>query len=857
MARSGTVPRRAAPLRRGGLLLTVLSLGCSVPTSGTGPTPVVPPPPAVSLVAGVPNPRELKPYALTVSGGVSLGAYEAGLNWVILRYLRSQRSGSPEQDLSLQPTALAAVTGASAGNINALLSAISWCQKEELSEAERVDRNLFWDTWIPVGLDALFPGSRSCKEYVRDNQDLLKNSECTKSVPPFRKEDGLLTRRPFDAIQAKIANIVATPEAFRTPCSVALGVTVSKVIPEDLPFPSHSKHSASEDIKVPVQRFSVLLEASTSDGTGLRLNQRLGSSGAEHMRGLVGNRLLVETDSSGDVKIDHVSTILQASSAFPVAFGPVVLAYCEKTDGDAEGVCDRGMAKKSGSFFDGGLFDNIPLGLAQYLANLNYKKSAPSVAYVFLDPDRARNGEKPKEQKATQGVGYDYVAQLLGSFISVSRKYELQATARFGKKHGEESNSILPTSRLMPTMGHYMAAFGAFLMQGFRVYDYILGVYDGIYHTSRWACDERNASQQAVSDDDLARCLLGEFARRNRSLGLTANTAADTPTGPDASAVVHRLMAHELSTWLGSARLHQLIESLPEATVKGWAQSAILTTPAITDPVLSAIFEANLSKVRSGSIEIGDQIRKNPGLFDIVDYVRQQTQGKDVALSRAEKDFLKAPDNYLWRFAQGATQRLVDMQGNDHNKTGSKILAAAQIAVEAYYNGQIRDSGKVFDPSTVVKSSPWYWSALPYAINIEAFHGGVELRYRPTYYASRQWGLTLPLTVLGMASPGQGGFSERRQYAAAGVRLYRKVPLVLSSVDLGPSLNFDYLQRSEYKARFGLGAEFSFNLMGLYTFALGYENIEKDREERRVMLRLGVNNINGIFNAAYRLNSGE
>ena len=61
--------------------------------------------------APVATPRQ---FALTISGGVSLGAYEGGLTWTLVNYLRA----SGELNLS-------GVTGASAGSINALLPSLA------------------------------------------------------------------------------------------------------------------------------------------------------------------------------------------------------------------------------------------------------------------------------------------------------------------------------------------------------------------------------------------------------------------------------------------------------------------------------------------------------------------------------------------------------------------------------------------------------------------------------------------------------------------------------------------------------------------------------------------------------------
>src|SRR5262245_44903224 len=83
-------------------------------------------------------------YVLTVSGGISLGSYEAGLTWAMVRYLKL----APD---AVDHGRLVAASGASAGNINAFLAATTWCQDEGTDRAETPEDNLFWKAWIPVG----------------------------------------------------------------------------------------------------------------------------------------------------------------------------------------------------------------------------------------------------------------------------------------------------------------------------------------------------------------------------------------------------------------------------------------------------------------------------------------------------------------------------------------------------------------------------------------------------------------------------------------------------------------------------------------------------------------------------------
>jgi len=110
---------------------------------------------AAPVDVGAPEERRHDPYALTLSGGVSLGSYEAGLNWTLVRIFRVQ--DQIETVLRRRPR-LVAVTGASAGSINALLVAALYCEAEDSTANTSVDDNLLRDAWLSVSLDALLPG---------------------------------------------------------------------------------------------------------------------------------------------------------------------------------------------------------------------------------------------------------------------------------------------------------------------------------------------------------------------------------------------------------------------------------------------------------------------------------------------------------------------------------------------------------------------------------------------------------------------------------------------------------------------------------------------------------------------------
>src|SRR5438067_5307588 len=108
------------PVRRGGTQVLALVLSAFALLA------------APALAAAPGGDRVEDRFALTISGGVSLGAYEAGLNWALVRFMRLRelefKADDPRAFLRSRGPELVAVTGASAGSINALLAAPLWCE---------------------------------------------------------------------------------------------------------------------------------------------------------------------------------------------------------------------------------------------------------------------------------------------------------------------------------------------------------------------------------------------------------------------------------------------------------------------------------------------------------------------------------------------------------------------------------------------------------------------------------------------------------------------------------------------------------------------------------------------------------
>jgi len=378
------------------------------------------------------------PFALAIRGGVSLGSYESGFNWALLQYMnksQADRRAGTESYIELKAT-----SGASAGSINALISTISWCIDEDKTQANRlftnsVSDNLLFDTWLDMGFEELLPKEIDSPEHYRD-------------------DDGVLTRNAFRESIAKIERLLRT-DSFRPDCEVPLGILVTRVDPVE-------KEIAG--VRVYNQRFMIPLRF------------RVDRSGyAKFVSCLVddedpefGNVMYLQGTRTSDPScpIEHdtndVIDAIEASSAFPLAFGRKQIKYCESATAnessvsEATGTCPDGMQPVVDEFIDGGLFDNIPLGAAKALAEPGEQDGTAGSAremsgrrynYIYLDPTvrrsvrrsdgRAKTSaetDKPGDNAESVKTTYGIRSQLrfLGGAITSGRNYELYNLLRAG-----------------------------------------------------------------------------------------------------------------------------------------------------------------------------------------------------------------------------------------------------------------------------------------------------------------------------------------------------------------------------------------------------------------------------------------
>lgn len=363
--------------------------------------------------------------SIAISGGASKGAYEAGLNWAILKLTREAGAGKAKTPIGgrFRPFELVSSAGASAGGVNTILSGLTWCNRPEAEGGipDRIDDNVFRDIWLRIDINEILPPRADSELYLPD--------------------DAVFSRKDYFDAAADLRKKWHEP-AFRTDCRVPLGVTVTRVVPQALTV---------GNIEVKNQRFYIPFELRVEKDTSVAFffdpadYPRLADPAMILMPRA---RNAAPFSISDDLIIEAATT----TSAFPTAFGRRRLQYCRLEVGsgaalaesdeeasDTDLVCPPGYVLDEAEFADGGLFDNLPIGLSRTLAELTVRASGDPfpVVYAYIDPDRIRYeapdppdrtacaSDDPPEACRIMEFSFSSESGLLVGALGTARRYEL------------------------------------------------------------------------------------------------------------------------------------------------------------------------------------------------------------------------------------------------------------------------------------------------------------------------------------------------------------------------------------------------------------------------------------------------
>ena len=366
--------------------------------------------------------QQARRFSIAISGGASKGAYEAGLNWGLLKIFRDINKIDPTLIGQTHDVNAASFSGASAGALNTLLSGLTWCSRPESEGGltNTIDSNIFRDVWLIPDVNHLLPPTAD-SIYYSSNDALLSRYDLLQAASGLREQ----WNKPI----------------FRANCRIPLGVTVTRVVPEELKI---------GNIEVQNQRMFIPFEAHTKkDGTlGFVFNP--GNYPTLQDPAMI---LMPRAHNAPPYSIDdqRIEDAVLTSAAYPGGFGRMRLQYCRLNsyvapNEDKSGkkikekpICPEGYELAEAEFADGGLFDNLPIGLARKLAEQHKyaSKNVLPVTYIYLDPNRLRYKIPPPTNKlacasdhppeACEIMEFSFLTEqalLLGA-MGTARKYEL------------------------------------------------------------------------------------------------------------------------------------------------------------------------------------------------------------------------------------------------------------------------------------------------------------------------------------------------------------------------------------------------------------------------------------------------
>jgi len=806
-----------------------------------------------------PAPPKPVRYVMTISGGISLGAYEAGFNWTLLRHLKRHRAVAPGSNLA--PLELVAATGASAGNINAFLTAVGWCQTAAFDTQETPSNNLFWQAWVPIGLDELFLGPGGA----------------------YAKDDGLLARSAFTDIKKKLAGATATAGRFDPTCRLPIGITVTRNKLGNLVL--NDSGGSGPGLQIATQRFVVTMEAHASP-QGLAFIER--PRGCDdpavgqylHLPGAAGTQLPIET----------VLGLVEASSAFPLAFGSKRVNHCAHGDKRDPLCALESEAPSADAFFDGGVFDNVPLGLGVSLAMPRKPRACPSdhddgdIEFLYVDPGRRRRGAfGGGAEQAGEGPtrGLASAVTFLGNFVQVSRQYELQTAARYvfdrlfsedlrrasateaakmakGEQQSRSVARLRLSSRFYPVVGNYLGAFGAFFARSFREYDFYVGIYDALFGVAEGFC-RTGAPGDPINQ---GRCIAAQVLQLEKDMGLTA------PGSEPARYVVDQLLRAEISAWLTDANATPgILATIPNADPRAPA-AGLSTATAGQIKVMAALVgvSGEIDRAEAAATASGDPVQKrrfyegdtfvafverfHGQLGDInADGVRQQ-------FAPREYRFVRDPDAEMRIALASAAEREAEIEEQEKYALGTQTMAIAQMML---YSEPFRPSkGLDLDPSSIPDRRLTFARAaarvLPYSVSGDFLNGGTSIEYRPGYWFVERVGVGVPLSPIVWQS-GQGG----KMMSAAGLAFLLHLDSVaLPEVQLGARFTQTWQGISDGSMNVRPGAELAgYFLAGKLRLSVGVDDFALIADTHHAWsVKLGLADLNGLTYWALRFLGG-
>jgi hypothetical protein len=657
----------------------------------------------------------------------------AGVNWAIIEVLR--RSGDPgfrtRYQLGSAPLKLSVATGASAGNVNAALGAIEYCDR---SRNRAPEESLFWNLWVDLGWDQLFPERPGASA----------------------RDDALYHRTYVDSIVFPVVLERMRKARPQPGCDVPIGITLTRLEPADLHV-----GSARSGVTAKTQRFATVFDVREVDG---HLRFTFPDTAIWREVGL--GKVAMGRSVGGTDQIDSLWILgaMKASGAFPVAFAPVAFNYRDAALLDARRGCTHpeGNCTHMGTFLDGGVFDNNPLQLAleMYAKTPQGKRRDPDTRVVFIDSDRLRARAERLSAPDDENVrgperGLGALLEFATGFIPSARQYELQSLARSMARDTVRLGWLRPTSRSQPIIGAHLGSFAAFLGRPFREHDFYAGIYDGLYFTveqlsgcgGEQRCAELLESLIVggeipfgpVAPIALAEFYSSEFAR---PLVFDSSYISSIPARES-------MIQDRRALLVAALRATEILESFAKS---GWDNRDCEKLPWEEAVLCKGGFGYWLSAFYRYAQPVVDRHERR----EECKHASWRTSPENCPAEASLASLLRQPAPTMQKTVGLMLQQLWSVEnavGNRQSTRGFSRESMVEVAMYLYHGYALRTPptrGWNLDPSSIqdVVNYRWMWIGriLPWSLSLHT-NSGVEAGYRPTYNLGPRWAVVVPASL--------------------------------------------------------------------------------------------------------------
>jgi hypothetical protein len=683
------------------------------------------------------------PIGFTISGAVSLGSYQSGVNWTILSFFKgTNASGGRRAALELPVVELSAISGASAGNINGLISAMEWCSAT--SPDQPPEASLFWRIWTATGFQEVLPKGQKAAE----------------------DDGGIFDRSFFRRHHFRIISDWRAGRQFTPGCDVPIGVALTRVDAQPL-------YVLNDRIVAQNQRYAALYRVRTQNDSGNRL--WFEQVGTKYYHPGLGAVVSLPMTDRGDSIPTEIADLTEASSAFPLAFAPKLLHFYDLAYFDDRIGCvpsgPRCAPPDSALFLDGGVFDNRPLDLALGLHALRKQsgdwrriggRPADSIPrLIYMDPGSIRDDPVsgtdqyfPRADTDTVLASSELMRNIvrwLGGAVATARDYEMQALARNVAWRGGAREWVGVTDRAHPLAGEHLHAFAAFLGKPLRMLDFYLGMYDGLHFiASDVLCDSTRTNDHTKCTREKFRTLLCE------QYVPLSNTAAailaDLGRLPSTSPCRARIDAAVVSDTL-------FVMQHLRAAYRAWL-------PANTRVCRGDFIDKLLCN--DGIVTMLDSLANDREAMAIIRrWAADSTCAHDYAAARppclADAAFLRALDK-----PHDVVADLINVALQEFRRSAARDplqLQTVKGAEFAFISSQFASRvGRNLDVSTIPpydRGWPDYLRLLPYSVGLTLGVRGWNLGWRPVYHQSPIVAFTAPFELSRMPSRARGDSSFR------------------------------------------------------------------------------------------------